>query len=446
LRRADGEYRWVLDHGVPRHAQDGVFLGYIGSCLDIADRKRAEEERAGLLEREKAAREQAENANRIKDEFLATLSHELRTPLQAILGFSKLLVMGRLDREAAGRAIETIQRNAQAQASLIEDLLDVSRIVTGKLLMDIRPQDLTPLAEAAVESLRPAAAGKGVTLSKSIDPQLGLVPVDANRIQQAIWNLLSNAVKFTPRGGQILLQVAQAGSSVRITVTDTGIGIPPEFLPHVFDPFRQAQSSISRSLGGLGLGLSIVRHIVEMHGGTVEVESAGVGRGAAFRIDLPLRSLQVPAIDVSRVARLDVTREFPPGLLENVSVLVVDDELDSRDLLTIALRQHGATVITADSAGAALDILQNDPWPDVLVSDLGMPGEDGFSLIRKVRALRKNAASRIPAIALTGYAMDSDRSRTKEAGFQMHVAKPVDPAVLVQAVAQVAGRLSAGAT
>ena len=418
----------------------GEVIGASAVARDITEGRRAEQERAALLEREKLAHAEADNANRLKDEFLATLSHELRTPLQAMLGFSKLLRSGHLDPPAAAQAIQTIERNAEAQAVLIEDLLDLSRIITGKLAIDMRPHDLAPLAEAALNSVRPAASAKGVTLSVSFDPQLELILVDSNRIQQAMWNLLSNAVKFTPRGGQVSLQITRVDSSIQIGVSDTGIGIAAEFLPHVFEPFRQAQASTTRAHGGLGLGLSIVRRIVELHGGTVAGESEGVGRGATFRINLPIHPLQMPAIGASRAGAYQSPQEPPPGVIDGLSVLVVDDHLDSRELLSLSLQRYGATVMTADSARAALDILRQSPV-DVIVSDIGMPDEDGLSLIKKVRALGAAPAARIPAIALTGYVRDTDRSRTEEAGFQMHVAKPVDPAALVLAVAKLTDRM-----
>jgi PAS domain S-box-containing protein len=421
----------------PIRSDTGQIIGASAVARDITERKLAEEERDALLEREKLAHAEAENANRVKDEFLATLSHELRTPLQAVLGFSKLLRAGRLDASATAQAIETIERNAQAQTFLIEDLLDQSRIITGKLAIHARPHDLAPLAEAALDSVRPAANAKGVMVSLSVDPQLGLVPIDANRIEQAMRNLLSNAVKFTPRGGKVSLQVSRVGSSLQIVVSDTGIGVPPEFQPYVFDPFRQAQSSSTRSHGGLGLGLSIVRQIVEMHGGTVEVESEGTGRGTIFRISLPIGSLQIAS---SRAAPYQSSQGPSELVLDRLSVLVVDDHRDSRELISVSLQRYGAAVTTADSARAALEVLQESSV-DVIVSDIGMPGEDGLSLIRKVRALGETPAARIPAIALSGYAMDTDRLKAEAAGFQLHVAKPIDPETLVLAVAKLTGRV-----
>jgi PAS domain S-box-containing protein len=435
LRHADGEYRWVADHGVPRVSPDGSFLGYIGACIDITDRKNAEQVRTALLSEAQSARNAAERASRLKDEFLATLSHELRTPLQAILGYSTLLRTGKLDSSAVAKAVEAIERNAHAQARLVEEILDVSRIITGRLPMDLRQVDIGPLAEAALESVRPAAAAKGVTIVAAIRGAAGLVLADANRIQQAMWNLLSNAVKFTPRGGQISLNVAPINSSIEIAVADTGIGIDPEFLPHVFERFRQADPSSTRMYGGLGLGLSLVRHIAELHGGTVRAESAGTGRGAVFRMNLPLRSLDVPEVELLHTAE-GVAEPLPQGLLQGLRILVVDDETDTRELLALLLKQYGANVTTAGSAAKALTLLKESP-PDVLVSDIGMPGEDGLSLIKKVR-LTTPPVSQVPALALTGFAADTDRQKVAAAGFQAHLPKPIQPTKLVSAVANLA--------
>jgi len=359
--------------------------------------------------------------------------------LQAVLGYSRLLSGGRLDAAMTTQAIQAIDRNARVQVALIEDLLDMSRVITGKFTIDVRPVELSALAEAALDTVRLAAEAKGITLSAAILPRLGLVPVDPNRIQQAIWNLLSNAIKFTPPGGQVALQASRRDSSVQVAVSDTGIGIAAEFLPHVFDRLRQAQQPVTtRAHGGLGLGLSIVRYIVEMHGGTVEAESDGIGRGATFRISLPVRPPESRAPDRIEAMWPDDEREPPPDLLNGLSILVVEDDAESRALLTFALQQFGADVRTADSAAAALQVLQSES-ADILISDISMPGEDGLSLIRQVRSLGTSVAA-IPAIALTGLAMEADRLKIIEAGFWAYGAKPMAPAHLVLAVARLAGR------
>ena len=407
---------------------------------EIAVRKQVEEERARLLIREQEARRQAEEANRMKDEFLATISHELRTPLNAILGWAQVLRLGKLDEAAAARALETIERNARAQAQLIADLLDVSRIITGKLRLDFQPVELPRIIEATLDSIRPGADAKGVRLKVSLDRLTSPVLGDADRLQQVVWNLLSNAIKFTPRDGQVEVRLRQLGSHAEVRVADTGMGIRPDFLPYVFDRFRQAESSTTRSHGGLGRGLSIVRHLVELHGGTVEVFSDGEGKGASFTVRLPVRAVtqEEPG------PLLEATEGRPsawgnPALLDGVRVLVVEDEDDTRDLLVTALEQCGAQVTAAPSAAAALASLDREP-PDVMVSDLAMPDEDGYSLIRKVRARGPENGGGVPAAALTAYARAEDRVRALASGFQMHLPKPIDPSDLVAVVASLAGR------
>jgi signal transduction histidine kinase len=408
---------------------------------EIAVRQWAEEERARLLLGEQELRRQAEEANRMKDEFLATLSHELRTPLNAMLGWAQVLRLGKLDNQSAARALETIERNARSQAQLIADLLDVSRIITGKLRLDLQPVELPRIIEATLESVRPGADAKGVHLDVSLDRLTSPVLGDADRLQQVIWNLLSNAIKFTPQGGRVSVRLREAGGSAEVRVADTGAGIRPDFLPYVFDRFRQAESTITRSHGGLGLGLSIVRHLVELHGGSVAVASEGEGKGATFTVRLPVR--QTAAEDSTS---LDDTMEFKArvwdaqnGLLQGVQVLVVEDEDDTRELLVTALEQCGARVTAVPSAAEALASLDRS-LPDVLVSDLGMPDEDGFSLIRKVRAREAAKGGGVPAAALTAYARTEDRVRALTAGFQRHLPKPIDPSDLIAAVAALAGR------
>jgi signal transduction histidine kinase/ActR/RegA family two-component response regulator len=403
--------------------------------------RRGEQERARLLALEQAARRQAEEANRIKDEFLATLSHELRTPLNAILGWGQVLRTGKLDEESAARALETIERNARAQAQLIADLLDISRIITGKLRLDFKPVELHRIIEAALDSAGPAAAAKGVHLVVALDTLRSPVLGDSDRLQQVIWNLLSNAIKFTPSGGRVEVHLRESSPSAVIQVVDTGVGIRADFLPHVFDRFRQAESSHTRSHGGLGLGLSIVRHIIELHGGMVEVDSAGEGQGAAFTVKLPLSAelTEEPPLD-RRTPSVQVWTL--PELLKDLRVLVVEDEKDTRDLVVTVLEQCGAEVEAAGSVPEALEAFDREK-PDVLVSDIGFPVEDGYSLIRKVRAREAGNGDRVPAAALTAYAGTEDRRRALEAGFHTHLAKPVDPSELIATVARLAGRRTA---
>jgi PAS domain S-box-containing protein len=384
---------------------------------------------------------EAQRANRVKDEFLATLSHELRTPLNAILGWSQLLRMGRLDQNEVDQGLETIERNANIQSQLIEDLLDVSRIITGRLRLDVRPVELPPIIDAAIAAVRPAADAKHIRLKPKYDASAAPILGDAARLQQVVWNLLSNAIKFTPRGGRVEVMLDRVDSQVEITVRDTGSGIDPDFLPHVFERFRQADASTTRKHGGLGLGLAIVRHLVELHGGVVQARSEGQGAGATFIVRLPIAAVHDEEQRASPDAAATTTdfaslRRAPS--LAGLRVLVVDDELDARRLISTVLRQCGADVIAASSAAEALDLLARQR-PDVLISDIGMPGEDGYSLIRRLRA-SENHDQRLPAVALTAYARTEDRLRALAAGFQMHVSKPVNPAELATVVGSLAGR------
>jgi CheY-like chemotaxis protein len=390
------------------------------------------------------ARKEAEEANRIKDEFLATLSHELRTPLTAIIGWSSMLRGNKLDETATATALETIERNAQAQAQIVEDLMDVSRIITGKLRLDVQTIELDSIISAAVDAIRPAAEAKNIRFQSLLDPQAGPVSGDPSRLQQVIWNLLTNAVKFTPKGGRAQVRLERVNSHVEITVSDTGQGIPPEFLPHVFDRFRQADQTHTRAHGGLGLGLSIVRQLVELHGGTVLAESAGVGQGATFVVQLPVMVARWQAGQPERRRPTGGggggggALECPP-LLAGLRVLVVDDEADARVLLRAMLEQCGSEVLTAASADEALELFEQ--WkPDVLVSDIGLPEEDGYSLIGRVRKLEAGRNGRVPAIALTAYARAEDRVRALKAGFQVHVPKPIEAVELVTVVASLASR------
>jgi PAS domain S-box-containing protein len=442
LLRHDGEYRWMLTRGVPRFGPDGELAGYIGSVIDIHDRRRAEQERVQLMEEMRQAWKEAEAASRSKDEFLATVSHELRTPLNAILGWAQILELSPDDKEKRTRGLQAIHRNAKAQAQLIDDLLDLSRIVSGKMRLDVRTVDLVPVLEAAIEAVRPAAEARQIRLQRVLDPLAGPVAGDADRLRQVVWNLLSNAVKFTPRGGRVELRLERVNSHVEIVVADSGAGISPEFLPHVFDRFRQFDSSASRSHGGLGLGLAIVRHLVELHGGTVEVQSPGLEQGSTFVVSLPLSIARLDAPDRrvhprAREEAVAACREDPALNLRGIRVLVVDDEADARETLQEILEHCDAEVLTVASAGEAMRELERFR-PHVLLSDIGMPGEDGYTLIRRVRELPPERGGRIPAAALTAFARGEDRRKALLAGFQMHVPKPVEVNELATVVATLA--------
>lgn len=426
IRAATGEYRWFLGSLGPIHNQEGQIIKWVGTAVDIESRKQAETERTELLNREKAARQQAEMANQLKDEFLAVLSHELRSPLNPILGWAKLLRTRKFDTETRDQALETIERNAKLQAQLVEDLLDVSRILQGKLSLNVSSVNLITTIQAAIETVRLAAAAKSIEIHTELDPQVGLVAGDANRLQQVMWNLISNAVKFTPAGEHVEVRLKAIAPYAQIQVIDTGRGIHPEFLPHVFDHFRQADSSITRQFGGLGLGLSIVRQVVELHGGTVQVDSPGEGLGATFTVQLPM----IPA---TPDLKTDAPYTEPATSLAGIKVLVVDDEADMRNLARVVLAEVGATVKVAASAAEALAVLRQSEV-DVLVSDIGMSEMDGYRLISQVRSLVP-LDEFIPAIALTAYAAESDRKQALSAGFQKHLAKPVEPDELIQAIA-----------
>jgi len=398
---------------------------------------------AQLFEAVRRERRRAEEANRTKDEFLAVTSHELRTPLTAILGWSRLLRLGAVPEDGRDRALETIERNARAQAQLIEDILDVSRIMTGKFRLDVAPVDLGPVVEAAVEVVRPAADAKGVRLQVLLDPAAGVVHGDAARLQQVAWNLLANAVKFTPRGGRVYVRLQRAESQVELTVADSGRGVAPAFLPHLFEPFQQADGSTTRAHGGLGLGLAIVKHLVELHGGTIEAASEGEGRGATFTVRVPMASLQCALTAAPPDPLAPPTRPVgPPRCPPEVAglrVLVVEDSRDARDLIRAILEQCGAAVTTAASAAEALALFRRDP-PDVLLSDIGMPDEDGYALVRAVRALPAERGGRTPAVALTAYARREDRIRALREGFTDHVSKPIEPQDLLTVLAAAVGR------
>ena len=481
-RRLDRNYKWALEgqvrvlsqalhgylismsavsgeHGYEQMQQavrisplshDGRVIGTLTIIEDVTERVAREaelqaqiEERSRLLSSEKLARNDAERANRLKDEFLATISHELRNPLNAILGWAHMMRLGNLTAANTERAIETIYRNAKSQTQLVADLLDVSRIISGKLRLDVRTVDLISIVTAAVDSIRPAADAKSIRLQTMLDAAAGPISGDADRLQQIVWNLLTNAVKFTPKGGRIHVKVQRADSHVQVIVSDSGVGISKEFLPYVFDRFRQADASTTRTHGGLGLGLSIVHQLVDLHGGSVSVHSEGEGKGATFTISLPfvgVTSEQKETDAANPVAPTDevISLDGLPSLA-GLKVLVVDDEADTRELIREVLKECGSEVILSCSAAEALEALEAHK-PDILISDLGMPDEDGYSLISKIRALPSDRGGHIPAAALTAYARAEDRMRVLRSGFQFHLPKPVDSAELVTVVASLAGR------
>lgn len=424
---ADGTQRWIAAKGRAQYDASGRVLGMLGVVQDITERKQAEQERERLLEREKIAREQAETANRLKDEFLAVLSHELRSPLNPILGWAKLLKTGNLDATRTVQAITTIERNAKLQSELIEDLLDVSRILQGKLSLSVSPIPLASTIRAAIETVQLAAEAKSITIEANLETKVGHVLGDSTRLQQVVWNLLSNAVKFTPTGGRVEVILAAANNHAEITVRDNGKGIPAHFLPYVFDYFRQEDGASTRKFGGLGLGLAIVRHLVELHGGQVKAESPGEGQGATFTVTLPLMPTP-PSISEATVPMSEMD-------LQGVQVLVVDDEVDNLELVQFILEEAGATVISASGATEALERVRQSN-PNLIVADIGMPEVDGYTLIQCVRELPPEQGGEIPAIALTAYAGDVNQRQALASGFQWHLSKPVNPEALVQAIAE----------
>jgi PAS domain S-box-containing protein len=479
-RRLDRNYKWALEgqvrllsqalhgylltmpavsseHGTPQMQQavrisplshEGRVIGTLTIIEDVTERVAREaelqaqlEDRSRLLSNEKQARSDAERANRLKDEFLATISHELRNPLNAIMGWAHMMRLGKLTPANVERAVETIYRNAKSQNQLVADLLDVSRIISGKLRLDVRTVDLLYIVNAAIDSIRPAAEAKGIRLQPILDSSVGPISGDADRLQQIVWNLLTNAVKFTPKGGRIQIQLQRVNSHVEIVVTDSGIGISKEFLPHVFDRFRQADASTTRIHGGLGLGLSIVHQLVDLHGGTVSVHSEGENKGATFTISLPFAGVvtnqETEPVQTIHNEEINTLEGLPS--LQGLKVLVVDDEPDTRELIREVLKECGSEVITSGSVDEALEALEEHK-PDILISDLGMPDEDGYSLISKIRALPSERGGHIPAAALTAYARAEDRMRVLRSGFQFHLPKPVDSAELVTVVANLAGR------
>lgn len=419
----------------PIRNTDGVIVGASKIARDITFQKVAQQQ-------VKAAALEAERQGRMKDEFLATLSHELRTPLQSIRGWTQLLLSSEFDAEEVKQGLEVIDRNACAQTRIIEDLLDMNRILSGKVRLDVQRVELPSIIEASIETVKPAAIAKNIRLHAVLDPLALPVIGDPSRLQQIFWNVLSNAIKFTPNGGKVMVALERVNSHLEVSFSDTGIGINPQFLPHVFERFRQADASSTRTHGGLGLGLAIVKHLTELHGGSVRVKSAGEGQGTTFSILLPLAVIHAPHENSERshpaASHASTTGAQIPSL-QKVSLLVVDDEEDSRTLLQVMLSKAGATVTTAASAKQAIELWKKF-IPDVLISDIGMPEKDGYSLIREIRALPAEKGGKVPAIALTAYTRTEDRIKAIAAGFQMHISKPADGAELMTMVASLAGK------
>ena len=425
-----------LEWKISTHTTPGMRLGIVN---DITERRAFDAEREQLLLNERAARADAERANQLKDEFLATLSHELRTPLNAIVGWAQILKSTEAKAEDYREGIEAIERNAKAQTELISDLLDVSRIISGKMRLELQPVDPVSLIRSAVEGFSATAIAKGIVIDQDLDPRVGTIHADPGRLQQVIWNLGHNAVKFTPAGGEITVRMRRIENEIEITVSDTGQGINPAFLPHIFERFRQEDGTTRRNHGGLGLGLAIVKHLVEMHGGRINAASEGEGKGAAFTVYLPLSgpsaSAQEPDAILDRTPR--AWKEHHRTLLEGTRVLIVDDDPDARTLIHRVLKRYGANVTEAETVDEALNLL-TEARPGVLISDIGMPKRDGYDLIQAVRS-RGYSANALPAIALTAFARPEDQKHSLVAGFQKHLPKPVDTHALIEAVAVLVG-------
>jgi PAS domain S-box-containing protein len=438
----DGTERPIDDSGAPIRNRSGRVVGVVLVFRDVSARRRAETERHSvaaererLLESERAARAEAERASRVKDEFVAMVSHELRTPLNAILGWTHLMSQHRDDRDILVRGLDVIMRNTRVQAQLISDLLDVSRIVSGKLRLTIEKVEMTPLVDEAIDTVQQSADAKRVAIRRQIEPT-NAIAGDAGRIQQVIWNLLSNAVKFTPEGGTVVVGLRQRGFDVELTVTDTGVGIRPEFLPHIFERFEQGNPSITRRFGGLGLGLAIARHLVDLHGGTIDARSDGEGKGARFIVRLPTGSAVETADNATRSAR-GMAAGAGADALQGMKILVVEDENDTLEFVSRFLLSRGAEVVAASSAEQALRLIPTE-HVNVLISDIGLPDVDGYDLLRQVRRMDASASGGIPAIALTAYARAEDRLLAFRAGYQAHVAKPVDPNELLATIIDLA--------
>lgn len=425
----------------PVRDSTGKIVGASKIARNITAKKRLERETEKLLEAERAAREEAQRLNRLKDEFLATLSHELRTPLNAIMGWAQMMGLGTVTGEDLLEAGRVIERNARTQKQLIDDLLDMSRIVSGKLRLELQQIEPSSIIDAAIETIRPTAALKDIRIERLLDPLAGPVSGDPGRLQQVVWNLLSNAVKFTPKKGKIQVRLERVNSHIEICISDTGEGIDPVFLPSLFERFRQADSSEARRHGGLGLGLAIVKEIVELHGGSVRAKSAGVGQGATFIVTLPLllfkRKADVPTAHPTAPSALPIQADFTK--LSGLKILFVDDEPDARNLVKRLLEQYGADVATAENATVALDRIVHFR-PDLLISDIGMPNVDGYEFLRRLRS-SKDETAMVPAIALTAFARSEDRTRALLAGYTHHVAKPIEPSELLATIAVVSGRL-----
>ncbi|MGB3694042.1 MAG: response regulator [Spirulinaceae cyanobacterium] len=432
LRRCDDSLIWVRHSARAIKDQQGKLLYYEGALEDITAQKQAEQERTELLQKEKQAREEAELANRLKDEFLATLSHELRTPLNGMLGWLQLLKGNQLSPGDTTRAMEVIERSAYTQAQLIEDLLDISRIIRGKMQLKVMPLPLQGIINASLDTIGIAAQAKKIDLQTNLEQDVGLVSGDPDRLQQVIWNLLNNAIKFTPEGGAVSINLEQVKDYAQIQVKDTGIGIEKEFLPYIFDRFGQVKSDSKRQYGGLGLGLAIVRYLVEMHGGTIFAYSAGIGRGSTFTVQLPIleTKLSKPSTGFSESK---VQTQLPE--LKDIKILLVEDDTDSRELVALVLRNCGAQVTAVASVGKALAAFDKQR-PDILISDIAMPTEDGYDLMQQLQQRQEATEPSLKAIALTAYAREEDQQRTKKAGFTLHLSKPIMPVQVVQAVAE----------
>lgn len=428
-------FRQIENRATPVLDSDGNLREWVGTCNDIHDLRTAERERERLLEAERAARNEAEQANRLKDEFLATVSHELRTPLNAILGWAELITRGGGNEEDNAEGLQAILRNARAQSQIIEDLLDMSRITSGKVRLDVQEVNLATLLDETIHSVMPSAEMRRLSVTQAVQPSVSPVKGDPSRLRQVVWNLLSNSIKFTPAGGQVRARLTQIDGSVTLTIEDTGEGIAADLLPYVFDRFRQEDGSTTRRHGGLGLGLSIVKHLVELHGGTVAASSDGKGKGSRFVVSLP-------ALFERSVAQPPLPRQLDaPGRassLSGVKVLVVDDEADARRIVSRILQGCGATVVSAASAAEAMRLLRLEK-PDILLSDIGMPEADGYELIRSVRQLSTDDRN-IPAVALTAFARSDDRTKALQAGFQRHIPKPLESADLLRTVSELTGR------
>jgi PAS domain S-box-containing protein len=427
----------VLDVSVtisPVKDEDGKVIGVSKIVRDITSIKRIEREREDLFEREQAARVEAERVSRMKDDFLATLSHELRTPLNAILGWANLLRSGGpLPHDELDQGLEVIERNARGQAQLIEELLDMSRIINGKLRLNVQKVDLQAIVSEAMDSMTPAASAKGLRLNKVIDSHAGPVTGDPDRLRQVLWNLLSNAIKFTPRGGRVQVILSRINSHIDLTVTDTGMGIPPEFIPHLFTRFSQAETSTSRQFGGLGLGLALVKSLVEMHGGTVKANSDGPNQGATFVVSLPLTAVHQEESGQSLTPAPAAGESLLSPDLSGFHVLVVDDEADARQLVAATLKRCNARVTMAGSSAEGLAAVRQNV-PDMIISDIGMPGEDGYLFLAQLRRLTNAEGGDTPAVALTAFARSEDRRRALMAGYQMHLPKPIEQAELLAVV------------